>query len=103
MTGPGAVDEALAESGMLDHATKNFRELSGGMKQKVLIARAFVCEPDVIIMDEPTSELDEHSENEVLQHLADSGLVALRMLLKNGSLDARSEGRVSSEAIDDQL
>ena len=66
-----SVDEALAELGMFDHAAKNFRELSGGMKQKVLIARAFVCEPDVIIMDEPTSELDEQSENEVLQHLLD--------------------------------
>jgi ABC-type Mn2+/Zn2+ transport system ATPase subunit len=63
------VEEALDQLGMVEHMEKNFRELSGGMKQKILIARALVCQPDVIIMDEPTSELDEESENEVLNHL----------------------------------
>ncbi len=67
----GRVDGALEQLGMAEHAGKNFRELSGGMKQKILIARALVCEPEVIIMDEPTSELDEASEKEVLQHLLD--------------------------------
>ncbi|MDF7809401.1 ABC transporter ATP-binding protein [Pontiellaceae bacterium B12219] len=64
-----AVESALAMLDMAEHADKTFRELSGGMKQKVLIARALVSEPDVIIMDEPTSELDEQSEQEVLGHL----------------------------------
>lgn len=64
-----AAIDALEQLGMAEHMKKNFRELSGGMKQKVLIARALVCQPDVIIMDEPTSELDEQSENEVLDHL----------------------------------
>lgn len=64
-----AVDTALEQLGMADHAGKTFRELSGGMKQKILIARAFVCDSDVIIMDEPTSELDEQSEKDVLDHL----------------------------------
>ncbi|MBN2684134.1 MAG: ATP-binding cassette domain-containing protein [Pontiellaceae bacterium] len=63
------VDAALEQLGMLEHAGKTFRELSGGMKQKVLIARAFVGGAEVIILDEPTSELDEQSEAEVLAHL----------------------------------
>lgn len=63
------VENALEELGMAEHAAKTFRELSGGMKQKVLIARALVCKPEVIIMDEPTSELDESSEKEMLSHL----------------------------------
>ncbi|QBG48833.1 ATP-binding cassette domain-containing protein [Verrucomicrobia bacterium S94] len=64
-----AVVTALEELGMAEHMQKTFRELSGGMKQKVLIARALVRQPDVIIMDEPTSELDEQSEHDVLKHL----------------------------------
>lgn len=64
-----AVDAALDQLGMVEHAEKTFRELSGGMKQKILIARAFVCGAEVIILDEPTSELDDRSEEEVLHHL----------------------------------
>jgi ABC-type Mn2+/Zn2+ transport system ATPase subunit len=64
-----AIEKALAMLDMAEHADKTFRELSGGMKQKALIARALVSEPDVIIMDEPTSELDEQSEREVLGYL----------------------------------
>jgi ABC-type Mn2+/Zn2+ transport system ATPase subunit len=64
-----AIEHALAMLDMAEHADKTFRELSGGMKQKTLIARALVSEPEVIIMDEPTSELDEQSEREVLGHL----------------------------------
>lgn len=63
------VRHALDRLGMLEHADKTFRELSGGMKQKILIARAFVSGAEVIVLDEPTSELDEASEKEVLNHL----------------------------------
>lgn len=64
-----SVADALEGLNMAEHMQKNFRELSGGMKQKALIARALVSQPEVIIMDEPTSELDEQSENDVLTHL----------------------------------
>ena len=64
-----AVQQALEQFGLADHARKTYAELSGGMKQKALIARAFASGAEVIIMDEPTSELDEQSELEVLGHL----------------------------------
>jgi ABC-type Mn2+/Zn2+ transport system ATPase subunit len=63
------VDAALAEFGLAEHRKKCFAELSGGMRQKALLARAFVSQADVFVMDEPTSELDEEAETEVLQHL----------------------------------
>jgi len=63
------LDEALEEFRLVGHQTKTFSELSGGMRQKALLARAFVSQADVFIMDEPTSELDEESEIDVLQHL----------------------------------
>ncbi|MCP4376051.1 MAG: ABC transporter ATP-binding protein [bacterium] len=61
--------EALEEFGLGDHADKTFSELSGGMKQKAMLARAFVSGAEIFIMDEPTSQLDEESEKEVFAHL----------------------------------
>ena len=56
------LEAALQELKLTEHAHKNYRDLSGGTKQKTLVARAFVSGADVFIMDEPTSELDEASE-----------------------------------------
>jgi len=63
------VDDVLVRFGLLEHQRKIFGELSGGMKQKTLLARALVSGAEVFVMDEPTSELDEDSEKEVLAHL----------------------------------
>lgn len=63
------LEEALEELRLTQHAHKNYRDLSGGTKQKTLIARALVSGAEVFIMDEPTSELDEASERNVFEHL----------------------------------
>ena len=62
-------DIALAELGLAEHQRKVFGELSGGMKQKALLARALVSGAEVFVLDEPTSELDEDTEREVLAKL----------------------------------
>ena len=51
-------EEALASVGMLDMKNRSFLSLSGGEKQKVLIASAFSRNPQLIILDEPTNHLD---------------------------------------------
>ena len=63
--------DVLERLGLADHQHKAFGELSGGMKQKALLGRALVSDANVFIMDEPTSELDEATEQEVLAHLVD--------------------------------
>lgn len=65
----GTVDTVLRVLDLDAHQHKTFGELSGGMKQKALLARAFVSGAEIVLLDEPTSELDEPTEQEVLGHL----------------------------------
>ncbi len=52
------IDELLASLGLADKATSNMRQLSGGMKRRVLVAQARVHKPRVIVLDEPTAGVD---------------------------------------------
>ena len=52
------IDELLAGLGLSDKANANMRQLSGGMKRRVLIAQALVHKPPVIVLDEPTAGVD---------------------------------------------
>ncbi len=52
------IDELLDQLGLADKADKNMRQLSGGMKRRVLIAQALVHKPQVLVLDEPTAGVD---------------------------------------------
>jgi NitT/TauT family transport system ATP-binding protein len=53
------VGEALTQVGLAEFAESYPRELSGGMKMRVSLARALVTDPDILLMDEPFAALDE--------------------------------------------
>jgi iron complex transport system ATP-binding protein len=59
-------DRALETLGLSGYALRFLDELSGGELQKVIIARALAQEPEVLLMDEPTSSLDLKNQLEVL-------------------------------------
>ena len=63
------VKEALETVGAGHLAQRYYSELSDGEKQKVMIARALVQQPEVIILDEPTSHLDIKHKVEIIHIL----------------------------------
>ncbi len=65
------IDEVLQHLNMLDLRHKEINQISGGEQQKVAIACALVSQPSVLILDEPTSQLDPLTADEVLKFIAD--------------------------------
>ena len=64
------IDELLANLGLSDKANANMRQLSGGMKRRVLVAQALVHKPQVIVLDEPTAGVDVELRQTLWQFIA---------------------------------
>ncbi|MFM8362730.1 MAG: cell division ATP-binding protein FtsE, partial [Haliscomenobacter sp.] len=60
------IQEALSDVSLLDHRYKMPHQLSGGEQQRVVIARALINHPMLIIADEPTGNLDPETSDEIL-------------------------------------
>ena len=88
--------EVLLMAGMADKAEKLPAELSGGEQQRVVIARAMLNNPEVILADEPTGNLDSETGRrivEILHEISDKGSTVV-MTTHNLSLINQYPGRV---------
>ena len=65
------VDSALKVIGMQTYKKRMINELSGGQRQKIVIAGVLAMQPDCILLDEPTSMLDTKSRSEILSIIYD--------------------------------
>lgn len=66
-----AAAEVLGRLGISDLADRHIRELSGGQQQRMFLARALMRQPQVLLLDEPTSGVDVNTRHDVLHLLAD--------------------------------
>ena len=82
---------------MADYAKMYHSELSGGMQQRVGIARALAPRPDVILFDEPTSALDPELVSEVLDTIASVATLGITMIIVTHEMHFAQE--VSSKVV----
>ena len=82
---------------MADYAKMYPSELSGGMQQRVGIARALAPRPDVILFDEPTSALDPELVGEVLDTIASVATLGITMIIVTHEMHFAQE--VSSKVV----
>lgn len=72
--------KALSQVGMIDFAQKSFSLLSGGEKQRVILARAITQNPKILILDEPTNHLDIKYQLEVMSIVKNLNICVLAAL-----------------------
>lgn len=90
------VQAALSSLGLRDRAKHRPDQLSGGQRQRVAIARSTIMQPDIILADEPTGNLDRTSGIEVIQILEDLNNkgMTLIMVTHDPDLGKRASRRV---------
>ena len=63
-------DYIIEEMGLTPHAKKMFGSLSGGLAQRALLARALISDPELLLLDEPTANVDPESTKAIIEKLS---------------------------------
>lgn len=81
------IAELLKQFDLEKHKDKQFKELSGGMKRRVMLARAMVNDPELLILDEPTAGVDVELRHELWKHLRELNARGKTILLTSHYLE----------------
>ena len=91
------VDNALARVSLTDRSDHRPEQLSGGQRQRVAIARSIVMEPEVLLADEPTGNLDSSSSKEIIKLIEELNQGGLTLVVVTHDKDL---GRRSNRLIE---
>ncbi|MBI1330104.1 MAG: ATP-binding cassette domain-containing protein [Alphaproteobacteria bacterium] len=81
------VDMLIEKFDLVPHAKKQFRELSGGLKRRVVLARALVHDPRLLILDEPTAGVDVELRRDLWRYLLELNAEGKTILLTSHYLE----------------
>lgn len=81
------IEVLLDQFSLREHKKKMFRALSGGLKRRVMLARAMMNSPKLLILDEPTAGVDVELRRELWQHLQDLNKEGVTIILTSHYLE----------------
>ncbi len=97
------VDNALARVSLTDRADHRPEQLSGGQRQRVAIARSIIMEPDVLLADEPTGNLDSTSSIEIIKLIEELNKGGLTLLVVTHDVEMGSRSDRLIELLDGKI
>ena len=80
------VENVLQNLGIGRHLSRQIRELSGGEQQRVFLARALIRNPDMLVLDEPTSGVDYNAREKIMENLKDLNASGMTIILTTHDL-----------------
>ncbi len=80
-------DQLLRFCGMDEHRKKTVRKLSGGMKRKLMLCRALLTNPEILVLDEPTVGMDPASRHQIWDLLRELNLKGMTIVLTTHYID----------------
>jgi putative ABC transport system ATP-binding protein len=95
--------ELLDMVGLADKASSKPSQLSGGQLQRVAIARSLANDPSILLMDEPTGNLDSQSEEDVMEHILNIHKTGKTIVFVTHSRDIAKKAELVFEIRDGQL
>ncbi len=81
------VNELIEQFELVPHKDKQFQHLSGGLKRRVMLARAMVHDPDLLILDEPTAGVDVELRHDLWRHLTELNKAGKTIILTSHYLE----------------